>query len=42
MKKIMYGTLALFIAILIAVMIIASRTPVEMVKYENGVVVEDN
>jgi hypothetical protein len=38
-KKIIYGTLVLFLGILVAVIIVASRHPVQMVKYENGVVV---
>ena len=40
MKKVMYGTLAFFIAILILVIIVALQQPVKMVKYENGVVVD--
>ena len=38
----MYGTIALFVAILIIVIIVSIRTPVEMVKYEDGVIVEDH
>lgn len=40
MKKIMYATIALFLAILLVVIIIAEQNPVRTVKYENGVVVE--
>jgi len=40
-KKIIYGTIFLFIAIMILVIIISSRHPVVTVKYENGAVVED-
>ncbi len=41
MKKIVYGTIILFIAILIVVMVVASLQPVVTVKYENGTVVEE-
>ncbi len=41
MKRVMYGTIALFVGILIIVMIVAERNPVRTVKYENGSVVED-
>jgi hypothetical protein len=40
MKKIIYGTIALFIAILIIVIIVAEQHPVQLVKYENGEVVK--
>jgi hypothetical protein len=40
MKKIVYGTIALFVAILIITAIIAQQHPVRMVKYENGRVSE--
>jgi hypothetical protein len=38
-KKAVYGTLILFIGILIAAAIISLRHPVEEVKYESGRVV---
>lgn len=41
MKRIMYGTIALFVGILIVTMIIAEQHPVRTVKYENGVVSEE-
>ncbi|MDZ7291572.1 MAG: hypothetical protein ONB44_16560 [candidate division KSB1 bacterium] len=40
MKKLMYGTIALFVIILIVVMIIAEQHPVRTVKYQNGEIVE--
>jgi hypothetical protein len=39
MKKWIYGTLALFIALMIVTAIVAQRTPIHEVKYENGQVV---
>jgi hypothetical protein len=39
MKKVIYGTLAVFFAILILTIVIAQRTPIHEVKYENGLVV---
>lgn len=39
MKRAIYGTLALFFAILILTIVIAQRTPIHEVKYENGQVV---
>ena len=42
MKKIIYGTILLFVAILIVLVIVAINTPVQTVKYENGAVIEDN
>lgn len=36
MKKAIYGTLALFFAILILTIVVAQRTPIHEVKYENG------
>ncbi len=42
MKKWIYGTLALFIGILILTAIIAARKPIHEVKYENGRVVAKN
>ena len=41
MKKIIYSTIFLFIAIMVLVIVIASRHPVVTVKYEDGVVVEE-
>ena len=41
MKRVIYATIALFVGILIIVLIVAERNPVQPVKYENGVVVED-
>lgn len=41
MKKIMYGTILLFVAIMIIVIVVASFHPVETVKYENGAVVDE-
>ncbi len=40
MKKFIYGTIFLFVSILIVVMIIAVNIPVEEVHYEDGVIVE--
>jgi hypothetical protein len=42
MKKAIYGTLALFIGILIFVAILAENRPIHEVKYENGQVVPKN
>lgn len=39
MKKVIYGTLALFIAIMILTAIVAQRTPIHEVKYENAQIV---
>jgi len=39
MKKIIYGTIALFLAIMIWTAVVANRTPIHEVKYENGEVV---
>ncbi len=41
MKKIMYGTIFLFVFILIVVMIVSSMHPVETVRYENGVIIDE-
>jgi hypothetical protein len=40
MKKAMYATIALFVLIMIAVIIVAEQHPVRLVKYQNGAVVE--
>lgn len=40
MKKIIYATIALFVAILIIVIVVAKQHPVQLVKYENGAVVK--
>ncbi len=40
MKKVIYGTIALFVGILILTMIIAEQHPVRTVKYEKGVISE--
>jgi hypothetical protein len=39
MKKAIYGTIALFLTILIVVAVISLRNPPHEVKYENGRVV---
>ncbi len=39
MKRAIYGTLAIFITILIITIVVAQRTPIHEVKYENGQVV---
>lgn len=39
MKKAMYATIAIFIAIMIWTAIVAHRTPIHEVKYENGEVI---
>jgi hypothetical protein len=39
MKKTIYATIALFIAIMIWTAVVANRTPIREVKYENGEVV---
>ncbi len=41
MKKIMYATIVLFLAILVLVIIVASFTPVRTVTYHNGVIMEE-
>ena len=41
MRKIIYGTIAFFVAVLIIVAIVAEQHPVRTVKYENGVVSEE-
>ncbi len=40
MKKLMYGTIALFVIIMLVVWIIAAQHPVRMVTYQNGEIVE--
>ncbi len=40
MKRAIYITIAIFIAIMIATAIVANRTPIQEVKYENGQVVD--
>jgi hypothetical protein len=40
MKKAIYATIAIFVGILIITGVIAERTPVREVKYENGQVLE--
>lgn len=40
MKKFIYGTIFVFVTILVVVMIIAINTPVEEVHYKDGVIVE--
>ncbi len=42
MKKIIYGTIALFVGILIITFFIAEQHPVHEVKYEKGVISEKN
>ncbi len=42
MKRWIYGTIALFIGILILTAVIASQKPIHEVKYENGRVVPKN
>ncbi len=39
MKKAIYGTLAVFFVILVWTIVVAQRTPIHEVKYENGQVV---
>lgn len=39
MKKVIYGTIAVFIAIMVWTAIVANRTPIHEVKYENGQIV---
>ena len=41
LKKVIYGTIILFIVIMITVIILAVNTPIKTVKYENGVVIEE-
>ncbi len=41
MKKIIYGTILLFVVIMLIVIIVASLRPVVTVKYENGAVIEE-
>ncbi len=40
MKKVIYGTIILFVAILIATIVIASMHDVVMVEYRDGKIVE--
>lgn len=40
MKKIIYGTIVLFVGILIITFFIAEQKPVRSVKYENGRIIE--
>jgi low affinity Fe/Cu permease len=40
-KKFIYGTILLFVFIMIVVIIWAVNTPIKTVKYENGAVVEE-
>lgn len=40
MKKLMYGTIALFVIIMVVVIVVAKQHPVQLVKYQNGEVVE--
>ncbi len=40
MKKLMYGTIALFVIIMVVVIVIARQHPVQLVKYQNGEVIE--
>ncbi len=39
MKRAIYATLAIFFTILVITIIVAQRTPIHEVKYENGAVV---
>ncbi len=39
MKKAIYATIAIFMAILVWTIIVAQRTPIHEVKYENGEIV---
>jgi len=39
-KKVIYGTIILFVAILIATIIVASMHDVELVEYRDGKIVE--
>ena len=41
MRKVIYGTIAFFVAVLIIVAIVAEQHPVRTVKYENGAVSEE-
>ncbi len=41
MKKVVYGTIIVFVAILITIAVIAIQNPPKMVKYENGQVILD-
>ncbi len=41
MKKVVYGTIIIFLAILIIVVIIAERNPPQTVTYKNGKIIED-
>ena len=40
MKRAVYATIAIFIAIMIWTAVVANRTPIHEVKYENGKVVD--
>jgi hypothetical protein len=39
MKKAIYATIAIFMAILVWTIIVAQQTPIHEVKYENGEIV---
>jgi hypothetical protein len=41
MRKVIYGTIVVFVAVLIVVAIVSQQHPVRTVKYENGVVSEE-
>jgi hypothetical protein len=40
MKKVVYGTIAIFVAIMLLTIIVAQQTPVRTVTYQNGVIEE--
>ena len=41
MKKLIYGTIIIFVAILVVMAVIAVQNPPKMVKYENGQILLD-
>jgi hypothetical protein len=42
MKRIIYGTIILFVVIIIIVIVTALMTPVQMIRYEDGVIIEES
>ncbi len=41
MKKVIYGTIIIFLAVLIIVAIVAKQNPPKTVTYKNGKIIED-
>lgn len=41
MKRAMYGTIVLFVVIILVVIVLALMNPVRTVRYEDGVIIEE-